>query len=127
MTNKKGDEDVFDLEDELATAGLSPLSEMPSSSIYGSVPCWKLSPTSLLFSFPTCLIVWVTLPLAPAYVVLLFCWALVMLLNKQFGSVSYALWKWSDWLFVYSLISAIEFLVIIHWFPWLSFFREVGK
>lgn len=126
MTNENGDEDVFDLEGEDASLGPSPLSDMPSSSMLGLGICRPLSPTSLLFSFPTCLIAWATLPFAPAFVMQFFFLALVMLILMQFETVSYMLCRWSDLLFVYTLISAIEFLVIIHWFPWL-FFGEAVK
>ena len=124
MTNENGDEDFFDLEVEGTSLGPVPLSEMPSSSIL--VGGWhKLSPTSHLFSSRTCLIAWATLPFAPAYGVLFFLFALMLPLITKNGTVSYWLWNWSDWLFVYALISVIEFLVIIHWFPWL-FFRKLA-
>ena len=124
MTNENGDEDVFDLEVEGGSLGPSPLSDMPSSSLLVN-PWRKLSPTSNLFSFPECLTLWVTLPLAPALVVFFFFLAIVLPFLTKNGTVSYRLQIWSDWLLVYTLISAIEFLVIIHWFPWL-FWGEAG-
>jgi hypothetical protein len=120
----------FDLEDERNLDGPTPLSEFDDSSLL-EFPRRKLSPTSFLFGFSQPIgwdgffWVWLTLPLAPMSFVFSFLVVpIVFFASNPKKSLKNAVQQtyellclWSDWLLVWALISIIEVLVVLHWYP----------
>ena len=135
MTNEsEPDSGFFDLEDERNLDGPTPLSEFDDSSLL-EFPRRKLSPTSFLFGFSQPIgwggffMAWLTLPLAPMYFVFSFLAVPIVFfasnpkktLRNAVQQTYELFWGLSDWLLVWALISAIEVLVVLHWYS--SFFN----